>query len=51
MAEKKDQGDLTGAEGNVTSSTDEEHDEELDALLNSKNYITDVTSMAAKLAL
>jgi hypothetical protein len=51
MAEKQDQSDSTGTDVTLTGSTDAEHDEELDALLNSKNSVTNVTSMAAQLAL
>jgi hypothetical protein len=51
MAEKQDQRDSTGIEVTVTGSTDAEHDEELDALLNSKNSVKSVMSMAAQLAL
>ena len=46
MAEKQDQRDSTGTDVTVTGSTDAERDEELDALLNSKNSVTNVTSMA-----
>jgi len=51
MAEKQDERDSAGADITVTGSTDAERDEELDALLNSKNSMTNVTSMAAQLAL
>jgi len=51
MAEKQDERDSTGTDVTVTGSTDAEHDEELDALLNSKNSMTNVTNMAAQLAL
>jgi len=51
MAEKQDERDSAGADVTVTGSTDAQRDEELDALLNSKNSMTNVTSMAAQLAL
>jgi len=51
MAEKQDERDSAGTDITVTGSTDAEHDEELDALLNSKNSMTNVTSMAAQLVL
>jgi hypothetical protein len=43
MAEKQDERDSAGTDVTVTGSTDAEHDEELDALLNSKNSVTNVT--------
>jgi len=51
MAEKQDERDSAGTDVTVTGSTDAEHDEELDALLNSKDSMTNDTSMAAQLAL
>jgi len=40
MAEKQDERDSAGKDVTVTGSTDAEHDEELDALLNSKHSMT-----------
>jgi len=51
MAEKQDERVSAETDVTVTGSTDAEHDEELDALLNSKNSVTNVTSVAAHLAL
>jgi hypothetical protein len=51
MAEKQDQTDSTGTEVTSKGSADADHDEELDALLNSKNFVSDVTSMVVELAL